>query len=191
MMRFFLEFLDNFQASQLLWMYASGAFRTADEITMADFTINYKIVFNNEVITKEQLEVYRHLQGLMDTIRAKQGGHRYAIQSNAQVIFRCFSTDETHFNFFVKYGENERESPKFSMVERRMIFAFKKKMSDVSCVDWLKVCRKINFKNFIFYWAFFISISVNNPQFTFLHMFIPIFSVYSVSHILNLFSRKH
>lgn len=137
-MKFFLEFLNNFTVRQILHMYAASAFKTSDEIKIADLTISIKVVFHDEHISSDDLEIYNHLQRVIDAIRLHEQNKALNL-SPTDEIFRYLCTDTIDFNYFVKYGENEREIRKLNIVERRIIFAFKARHESVSTFDWLKV----------------------------------------------------
>lgn len=137
-MKFFLEFLKNYTAKQILQMYASSVFVTADEIKIADLTVNLKIIFADEPILPEDKAVYWHLQKVVDAIRMHEQ-YRELNLTPTDELFRYFSEDTIHFHYFVKYGEHEREISRLNIIERRIIFAFKPKEEGVSDFDWLKV----------------------------------------------------
>lgn len=136
-MHFFLEYLSHFSAPEILHMYGEGAFRTCEEIKAADFTISFKIIFNDHQLTAEELEKYRHMQKVLDTIRAHQQPTRST--SSTEESYRYFSSEEVNFKYFVKYTEAEKEVTKFNVFERRITFSFHPVSENSSAIIWLKV----------------------------------------------------
>nr|CAI5868766.1 unnamed protein product [Callosobruchus analis] len=119
-------------------MYATRAFRTSDEIKIADFVINSKIVFNDDQLTKEDLSIYRHLQRVVETIRVHQYCTKSTCLNSLQVTYRLFSKDRVEFQHFVIFEQTEKEVAKLNIVDRQMVFSFKKKRENTDTFDWLK-----------------------------------------------------
>ncbi|XP_028138386.1 uncharacterized protein LOC114332809 [Diabrotica virgifera virgifera] len=135
-MRFFIKFLNNFSVVELLEMFAEGAFKSTDEIKMVDYTINYKIVFDNEYVEDNNLKIYEHLQRVVELVRKNYSDVDRGRELETK--FRCFSTDIFDFNYFIKCGENEREVKQLNIIERRIIFTFKRKHESMTVLRWLK-----------------------------------------------------
>ncbi|XP_056639738.1 uncharacterized protein LOC130447103 [Diorhabda sublineata] len=125
--------------SALLHMFAEGSFRSSDEIKMADYAINCKIVFENEHITNEDLQLYKLLQRVIDAVRIEYENDEFSTMVNREEIFRHFSTLLVEYEHFMKFGENEREVDQLNIVERRIIFAFKRRKDYVPFITWLQV----------------------------------------------------
>nr|CAH7747483.1 unnamed protein product [Callosobruchus chinensis] len=119
-------------------MYASRAFRTSDEIKIADFVINTKIVFNDDQLSKEDLSIYRHLQRVVETIRVHQHCSKSSCFNSLQVTYRLFYNEKVEFHYFVIFEETEKEVAKLNIVDRQMLFSFKRKKDNTDTFDWLK-----------------------------------------------------
>lgn len=141
-MHFFLEYLSHFTASEILEMYGEGAFRTCEEIKAADFAISFKIIFDDHHLSSEQLEKYRHMQKVVDAIRAHQQVNRPV--GTTEEFHRYFSSEAVHFNYFVKYNEAEKEVVKFNVFERRIAFSFYPISGNCSTIIWLRVSTTLN-----------------------------------------------
>lgn len=144
-MHFFLEYLSHFTASEILEMYGDGAFRTCEEIKAADFAISFKIIFDDHHLSHEQLEKYRHMQKVVDAIRAHQKVNRSV--GGTEECHRYVSSEPVRFDYFVKYNEAEKEVVKFNVFERRITFSFNPLSENYSTTVWLKV-RMIDSNNF-------------------------------------------
>ncbi|CAH1961063.1 unnamed protein product [Acanthoscelides obtectus] len=120
-------------------MYATFAFRTSHEIRIADFAINSKIVFDDDQLSKDDIDVYRHLQRIVETFRAHQHcSSKSPSFHSLQVAYRIFSKERVEFQFFLIYEVTEKEVPKLNILERQMVFSFKRKTDNTDTFDWLK-----------------------------------------------------